>query len=324
MCTAVSEHGNYHLFGRTLDIECSYGEMAIVAPRNFRFDFLHEKALSAHHAIMGIGCIRDGIPLYYDAINESGLAIAGLNFPSNAVYHNKKGDKHNIASFELIPWLLCQCDTLSSAIELLNETNITSDTFSSELPATPLHWLIADKERSVTVESVSSGTKVYENPFGILTNNPPFSYHVTNVTNFMHLDSNPPKNNLCPNIKLTPYSRGMGAIGLPGDFSSASRFVKALYVKNNTQEAKSAISRFFHVLESVSVPCGCAKAEDGKNVLTVYASCANVSTFTYYFTTYNCRRIQAVSVRSECLNATELFKFSIKNEEDILYLDSYS
>ena len=213
---------------------------------------------------------------------------------------------------------------ISSACRFIQSAYFFGSCSFIQLPLSPLHWMISDKERSIVVESLRDGMKIYDNPFDVLTNNPPFSYHVTNVTNFMHLDSNPPKNNLCPNIKLTPYSRGMGAIGLPGDFSSASRFVKALYVKNNTQEAKSAISRFFHVLESVSVPCGCAKAEDGKNVLTVYASCANVSTFTYYFTTYNCRRIQAVSVRSECLNATELFKFSIKNEEDILYLDSYS
>ena len=322
MCTAVSDHGRHHLFGRTLDIECSYGEIAIVTPRNFRFDFLHENAIPVHYAIMGIGCVRNDLPLYYDAINEAGLAIAGLNFPGNAVYHEKKANKHNIASFELIPWILCQCDTLSSAIQLLLKTNLTADSFSSELPSTPLHWLIADKERSVTLESVSSGMKVYENPFGILTNNPPFLFHATNITNFMHLSSNFQKNNLCPDVKIEPYSRGMGAIGLPGDFSSSSRFVKALYVKSNTQEAESDIGRFFHILQSVSVPYGCVKSENGKNVLTVYSSCANASTFTYYFTTYKCHRIQAVSVQRDLLNETKLFKYSMRDEEDILYLDS--
>lgn len=324
MCTAVSDHGCCHLFGRTLDIECSYGEVATVTPRNFRLDFLHEKSVLTHPAIMGIACIRHDVPLYYDAINETGLAVAGLNFPSNAVYHAPKCGMHNVASFELIPWILSQCETLPKAIKLLQSTNITGDCVSAEMPATPLHWIIADKTGAVTVESVASGLAIYENPFGVLTNNPTFPYHQTNIANFMHLDSRPSQNNLCPKLEITSYSRGMGALGLPGDFSSSSRFVRAVFAKNHTACAnteRSAVGRFFHVMDSVCVPSGCVKTDEDKDVRTVYTSCANTDTFTYYFTTYSNRRIRAVHVRDARLDTRELLSFPLQDDEDILYLE---
>lgn len=323
MCTAISDNGYCHLFGRTLDIECSYGEVAVVTPRNFRFDFLHERSVRTHPAITGIACIRHNVPLYYDAINEAGLAVAGLNFPGNAVYHAPKAAMHNVASFELIPWILCQCDTLTAAIELLQSTNITSDCFSAEMPVTPLHWIVADKTGAVTVESVSGGLKIYENPFGVLTNNPPFPYHQISISNFMHLDSCPAKNNLCPSLDLAPYSRGMGAMGMPGDHSSPSRFVRAVFAKNHTAPASTeqdAVSRFFHMMDTVSVPCGCVKTGENKSVLTVYTSCASTGTFTYYFATYHNRRTRAVCVQDQRLDTRELLSFSMHDSEDTLYL----
>ena len=323
MCTAISDNGCCHLFGRTLDIECSYGEMAVVTPRNFRLAFLHEGAVARHLSIMGIACIRQNVPLYYDAVNEAGLAAAGLNFPSNAVYRAPEEGVHNVASFELIPWVLSQCETLEAAIKLLKKTNITSDCFSPDMPATPLHWLIADKSGAVTVESVAGGLKIYENSFGVLTNNPPFPYHQTSIANFMHLDSRPAQNNLCPSLDLAPYSRGMGAMGLPGDLSSPSRFVRAVFAKNHTAPAsveQDAVSRFFHLMDTVSVPCGCVKTQEGKSVLTVYTSCASTGTFTYYFTTYRNRRIRAVCPNDAQREASDLLLFSMQDSEDMLYL----
>jgi choloylglycine hydrolase len=272
---------------------------------------------------MGIACIRQNVPLYYDAINEAGLAVAGLNFPGNAVYHAPKAAIHNVASFELIPWILCQCETLEAAIELLQHTNITRDCFSAEMPATPLHWLIADKSGSVTVETVAEGLKIYENPFGVLTNNPPFPYHQINIANFMHLDSRAAQNNLCPSLDLAPYSRGMGAMGLPGDHSSPSRLVRAVFAKNHTAPAsteRDAVSRFFHMMDTVSVPCGCVKTEQGKSVLTVYTSCASTDTFAYYFTPYRNRRIRAVCPNDAQREASDLLLFSMQGSEDMLYL----
>ncbi|MBQ8174918.1 MAG: choloylglycine hydrolase [Clostridia bacterium] len=323
MCTAISLCDPSHLFGRTLDLEYSYGEEVIIMPKWFCLEFIHEKSIFKHHAIIGIGIVSDGAPLYYDAMNEKGLTIAGLNFPQNAVYHSPKSDRYNVASFELIPWLLSRCETVGDARQLLAHTNITPDHFSSTLQSTPLHWLITDKREAITLESTAEGLIVYDNPFGVMTNNPPFPYHTTFLADHAHLSSRTPKNHLCPDIPMKRYSRGMGGIGLPGDFSSFSRFVRAVFLKNHTTPAPEKvgeIDRFFHIMDAVSIPRGCVKSEDGKDVLTVYAACADTTEGTYYFTTHENHRISAVRLADAPLDSSALFTVPLAHNEDICVL----
>ena len=235
MCTAVTYQTKDHYFGRTLDLEYSYQETVTVTPRNFPFHFRNGKTLSSHGAIIGMATVMDGYPLYYEAANEWGLAVAGLNFPENAHYFPADPEKINIAPFELIPWLLGQCKTLSEVRRCLSEINLWKENFADQLPLSPLHWMISDKDASITVECVKSGLKIYENPVGVLTNNPCFDYHMIHLTEFINLTCYSPENRF-GQVELRPYCKGMGAIGLPGDLSSASRFVRAAYVKLNSAE----------------------------------------------------------------------------------------
>lgn len=323
MCTAIYENQSRPLFGRTLDLEYSYGESVAVTPHRFPLEFIYEPRNIAHLAIVGTAHVSGGYPLYYDAVNESGLAAAGLNFPDNAVYLPRREGFYNIASFELIPWLLSRCENLSEAVRLLCHTNITADAFSPSLPPTPLHWLIADRGGAVTLEATSRGIQIYDNPVGVLTNNPPFEYHLTNLANYMGADSLPPQNTLCPSLKITPYSRGMGGLGLPGDFSSTSRFVRAVFAKSHTAHAQNDtdnIGRFFHIMDTVTQPQGCALTEDGAPIYTVYTSCADLLCGNYYFTTYGCRQIRAISLGSLALDGDSLICYPMERGENIDYL----
>ena len=320
MCTALFESHIRPLFGRTLDLECSFGESVVVTPRGFFLPFRHEPPRASSLAIIGIAREEQGFPLYYDAVNEAGLAIAALNFPTNAVYGAPRPTCHNVASFELIPWLLSQCKTLSEAIQRLKSTVIVSDSFSDAFGATPLHWMLADASGAVTVETTEQGLRLYDNPFGVLTNNPPFPYHTAHLTEFLALDSAFPANRICSDIALSPYSRGMGAMGLPGDYSSASRFVRAVFAKSHTDHGatpQEEISRFFHVMDTVSVPLGCVRTDGGKSVSTVYTSCADLSTAAYYVTTYRSRRIRAFPLSPKALSSQTLLSFPIDGAEDI-------
>ena len=323
MCTAISDICHHHLFGRTLDLELSYRESVIITPRVFPLRFRHLDTLREHHAMIGTALLSAGAPLYYDAINEKGLAIAALNFPVSAVYHPHRRDRENAASFEIIPLILAKCDSVSDAVKLLTNVNITPDSFSDALPASPLHWLIADKSSAVTVESVSDGLKIYENPFGVMTNEPPFPYHTANIANYMPLCPSVPENRIFPAANISPYSRGMGAIGLPGDFSSTSRFVRAVFATAHTlcEGEDNCISRFFHVMDTVSQPCGCALAQDGRPVRTVYTSCADTDRGVYYFTTYGCRRIRAVTLSHADLDSSALTVIPMDSEESIKHLN---
>ena len=320
MCTAIRDRD---LFGRTLDLECSYGETVTVTPRAYPLRFLLEPPMEQHFAMIGMAHVEDGVPLYYDAVSEAGLAIAALNFPISAAYLPPRAGAHNVASFELIPWLLGQCRTLSDAITLLRDTNIIPDRFRDHLPASPLHWMIADRHSAAVIEPMPDGLIIHDNPFGVLANEPPFPYHATRVADFSHVRAEPPENHLCPTVTLPLYSRGMGGIGLPGDFSSSSRFIRALFAKTHTvhKTPPEEISRFFHVMDTVSQPSGTAVTDHGVPIATVYTSCADLSTASYYFTTYACRRIRAVYLHAEDAVGDRLLTYPIDGGEDIAWLN---
>ncbi len=313
MCTAI--HLNKY-FGRNLDLEISYGEQVIVTPRNFPFAFRQVPPLHSHHAITGIGIVVDNYPLYFDAMNEAGLAMAGLNFPDNAHYMPLCQGADNIAPFELIPYILGKCSTVSDAKKLLTRINLAEIHFSRDFPLSPLHWMIADKEQSIVIEPVKNALKIYENPVGVLTNNPTFDYHLTNLSNYMNVTHKEPENRFCDKLSLVPYSRGMGGIGIPGDLSSASRFVRAAFTLLNSNDA--SLSQFFHILTSVEQQKGCVRVGD-KFEYTLYSSCCDLNKGIYYYTTYENRRITAVNIHNADLNGTNLTTYPLIMKEDIFY-----
>jgi len=319
MCTAITFKPNDHYFGRNLDLEYSLNESVIIAPRNFPFSYQCEKPMLTHLGIIGIGIISDNYPLYYDATNEAGLSVAGLNFPENAIYFDPKPLVQNITPFEFIPWILGQCKTVSEARALLNNTAIVNIPFSQEYPLTPLHWIIADRNESITVESVANGLMVYDNPVGILANNPPFEYHLQHLCQYLNLTSEEATNRFSKELNLSPYSRGMGAIGLPGDLSSSSRFVKAAFTKLNSvyDDSESAnVSQFFHILSSVAQTKGCVRVGD-KYERTVYSSCCNTDKGLYYYTTYENSQVSCVDLHNEDLDADILTSYPMIRELQI-------
>uniref|UniRef100_UPI004055C2F1 choloylglycine hydrolase n=1 Tax=Acetatifactor sp. TaxID=1872090 RepID=UPI004055C2F1 len=314
MCTAITYKTKDHYFGRNLDLEHFYQETITIMPRNFPFCFRKVKAPETFYAMIGMATVIDGYPLFYEATNEKGLSMAGLNFPDNADYKPQLEGKDNVTPFELIPWILGQCATVDDARRLLERMNLVKINFSEELPLSPLHWMIADREEAIVVESVKEGLKVYPNPVGVLTNNPTFDYHMMNLNNYMNLTTETPQNRFSEKVELTSYSRGMGAMGLPGDLSSVSRFVKAAFTRLNSVSGDSeseSISQFFHILSSVAQQRGCVHLGDGKYELTIYSSCCNTDKGIYYYTTYENSQINGVDMHRENLDGTELIRYPL-------------
>lgn len=322
MCTAITYKTKDFYFGRTLDYEYSYKEEITITPRNYKFNFKNESIITNHYAIIGMAYVAENYPLYYDAINEKGLGMAGLNFVGNAYYNESIQGKDNIAQFEFIPWILSQCSTANEARKLIQKINILNIPFSSQLPLAKLHWLISDENESITVETVKEGIKIYNNPVGVLTNNPPFDKQLFALNNYINLSNESPKNKFADGLELQQYSRGMGAIGLPGDLSSQSRFVRASFVKMNSVSGESeneSVSQFFHILNSVEQQRGCCKLDDGKYEITIYTSCCNATKGIYYYTTYDNHQINAVDMNREDLDGEEIIRYSLIKGEPINY-----
>lgn len=311
MCTAISYKNKDTYFGRNLDLERGYGECVVIMPRKFEFPMRCMESMKEHYAMIGMATVIGGTPLYFEATNEKGLSMAGLNFPGNAVYFEPVKGKENVTPFEFIPWILGKCTCIEEVKELLSNLNLANINFSEQLPLSPLHWMISDREKSIVVESVKEGLKVYDNPFEILTNNPGFEYHQINVSNYMGLNVGPAVTKFQENIPMNNYSLGMGALGLPGDFSSASRFVRAFFVKENSvaeENETSSVNQFFHILNSVAMPKGCVWTPNGYEY-TRYSSCCNVDRGIYYYKTYDAFEIVSVNLHEVDLERSELYQF---------------
>ncbi len=320
MCTAATYKTKDFYFGRNLDYDFSYGDEVTITPRNFELKFREEKSIKNHYAMIGMAHVAEDCPLYYDAVNEKGLGMAGLNFVDNAVYRKSADDKNNITHFEFITWILSQCATVREAKNLVERINILNTPFNDELPLAQLHWIISDRDASVTVESVEAGIRIYENPVGILTNNPPFDMQMFALNNYMNVSAKPPEKKFSKALNLKEYSRGMGALGLPGDLSSQSRFVRAAFVKMNSVSGDSeqeSVSQLFHILHSVDQQRGCCDLGNGQYEITIYTSCCNADKGIYYYTAYNNHQITAVDIHKENLNGDKLIRYPLIKEEQI-------
>lgn len=320
MCTAITYKTKDFYFGRTMDYEHSYGESVVVTPRNFPLPFREIGTLQTHYAIIGMALVAEGYPLYFDGVNEKGLGMAALNFVDNAIYQKSVPGWDNVASFEFVPWILGKCATVKDARDLLKNMNLTDHAFSKELQPAQLHWLIGDRNEAITVEATQEGLQIHDNPVGVLTNNPPFDQQMIRLNDYMHLSPREPENHFSDRISLETYSRGMGAMGLPGDLSSQSRFVRASFMKMNSlsgQGEAESVNQFFHILGSVEQVRGCCEVEPGEYEITQYTSCCNADRGIYYYTTYGNRQITGVDMRRENLAGRDLIVYPLARGERI-------
>lgn len=324
MCTCITYQSKDFYFGRNLDLEYTFGEKVVITPRNYEISFKKLSPMKEHYAMIGMASVNREYPLYAEAVNEKGLGMAGLNFPGNAVYHKEMPDRKNVAPYELILWVLGQCSSVKEAVQLLDGVNLLKEPFVQGLPLAPLHWMIADKESCIVLEGIEDGVHIYDNPYGVLTNNPPFPYYNIHLSNYRNLSGKVPENRFCPDLDLPVYGQGLGAVGLPGDFSPVSRFVKAAFLKWNSSAQGSEMedmAQFFHILDAVAMVKGAVTTAEGKADITTYSCCINASRGIYYFKTYENNQIRAVDLNREDLETEELMVFDLMNEQKVNLLN---
>lgn len=323
MCTSIAMKTQDFYFGRTMDFEYNFNESVVFTPRNYPLPFRRTDILDKHYAILGMATVVEGYPLYADAVNEAGLCIAGLNFPDTAYYPSSEdSNSKNISPFELIFWILGKCASVTEAKALLATTHLVSIPFSESLPLAPLHWHLADKESSIVLESTKKGMEIYDNPVGVLTNNPGFNFQTTNLCQYMNLVSNSPKNCFSSISSLVPFGQGLGCVGLPGDYSPASRFVKAAYLCLNSiceKDEMGSISQFFHILDSVSMPRGCVVTPENLYDITTYSCCMNATKGIYYYKTYSNSQLTAVDMHRENLDSELLRTYPLTVSQQIAW-----
>ena len=264
MCTVVSARGKHRYTGRTLDLEYSYNECVTVTPRQYPFVFTNGDAIRSHTALVGMAAVSEGVPLYFDAMNEQGLCMAGLHFPTHCYFPPPQGTGDEVAPFELIPRVLTACQTVAQVREWLSHIRLVDRPFSDTMLGTPLHWMVSDGTECVVIEPTKEGLLISDNTVGVMTNSPPFAMQMANLCQYRHLSATGSKGNLA---NLPPYSKGQGAFGLPGDLTSMSRFVRAVFTRENARfsaRVSENIEQMFHLMDTVLQVRGCTAPPTGR------------------------------------------------------------
>ncbi len=323
MCTCIACRHPGLFFGRNMDLDYAFGQRVMITPRGY---LLHGKTEDwrTRYAMIGIGAAEAGWPLYAEAVNEKGLCMAGLNFPGNAVYGASAAGLRNLAPYELISFVLGQCGTVSQARRVLADVNLISAPFRQDLPLPTLHWMLADGSGCLVLEPLAGGLQIYENPIEVLANNPPFPYHLENLKNYRNLTADYPPSRFSAGLPLEACGVGLGGLGLPGDASSASRFVRAAFLRWNQdcpQEPAAAVSQVFHILDAVAMVRGSVRTADGNWDMTTYACCMDAERGIYYYKTYENSRLQAVSLGKENLDGTELVCYELENTQQVHWVN---
>ena len=325
MCTGVrfTDIDNNLFFGRNLDVPASYGQKVMVTPRNFDIPMKHIDDIKTSKAIIGMGIVSNNYPLYFDAANENGLGVINLNFPTHKINNKIEKDleffyysyelvenKINITSYEFITWILENFDKVEDIknYNLSNKINFIDTPLNEQIGTKPAHWLITDNEQSIVVEPMRDGIKVYDNPVGVVTNDPTFDWHLMNLNQYLGINYNDKEPIIWGNKQLHALGVGSGSLGMPGDWTPASRFVKVAYINNfyPTQDCEEKnVSRLFNTLKSVAMPEGCVN--DG---ISVYSSCYSTKTKTYYYDRHDHFQIFSHTMTDETINAKDITIFN--------------
>lgn len=310
MCTAI-KFKNRFVF-RSFDYERRFGEELLVVPR----ESMRLSKAKNRYAIMGVGVTDCGEPLFFDGVNEWGLCAMALNFPKYCDYgaerssagrieydeRDREMEHTEIPSAKLISYILGLCRSVNEAREMLEKVDITGKTTLGGADATPLHWMISDIRESIVVEPLAEGLSVRDNPSEILTNSPPLDYHLTHLEDFKALSAKNPD-------RSEHYSRGIGALGLPGDFSSQSRFVRAWFLKQNGDvsfDVKEGVRDIFRLTSSLVIPRGCVINDRGESVVTEYTAVIDMESPSYYLTTATDSTVDFYPLSEELINGERI------------------
>ncbi len=290
MCTSIVLRGKNAYFGRNMDIARSFGEHIVLTPRDFLLEFGYGASSARHYAMIGAAIVAGGFPLYADAVNETGLCAAGLDFSGCAQYRQSASPSRiGLRSFEVIPFVLSQCASVAAAKRLLEKCDIVDGGVGDDMPATPLHWHFADRTSSIVAEPLAEGLVISEDDEDVLTNHPPFAEQ----REYAH------------SVLSLPYDERCR--GLPGGFSSQERFARAAFLLKRCAPFcdDAPVASVLSLLGSVSPPYGAVWGDDGELVGTVYASCTDIGARRYY----------TVTRRDGCLRC-----FSLRGNENGAFL----
>ena len=333
MCTAIGWQGRHFMFGRNLDLEYGFHERVTQVARGSLLRFAAMPPARTAYAMLGMAAEEGGFPLFAEAVNECGLCAAGLYFPHSARMRAagdmRKGERaaeekaaaaediqgaegaaaeraaaagRAVAPHEMVAALLARCADTRQARAFLQGAEVVSIPYKN-YPVPALHWLVADRYGCFVAEPAEGGLRLYDDPAGVLANEPPFPFQLHNLHAYRHLTAAEPACGF--GMPLKALYHGTGGVGLPGDATSPSRFVRAAFYRANSRPfaeagegegrgegedeadvAEQDAAQMFHMLSAVEMVKGGVLTEEGRPCYTRYACCIDADAGVYYLKRY--------------------------------------
>ncbi|WP_036258332.1 linear amide C-N hydrolase [Methylocapsa aurea] len=279
----------------------------------------------AKYASVGLNGV--GKPFLFDGLNERGLAAALFYFPTSAEYmpYAAADAGKAMAPWELGSWMLENFASVEEVKSNIGKVVVPAVVYEGWGFAPEVHFIAHDASgKSIVIEYVGGKLNVYDNLLGVITNSPAFDWHMTNLRNYVNFSmTNVPPVKLGP-ITLEPFGQGSGMLGLPGDFTPPSRFVRAVAFSQSILPSKTerdAVLQAFHILNQFDIPKGAARDREKDahgNIpadYTQWTSAADLKAKRYHFRTYDNSQIRMVDLMKMNLDAKDIVKISIKGDE---------
>ncbi len=288
--------------GRTMEFAHNLKSDLIVIPRGYK---LHgtapggKKGLSWTTKYAVCGANFAGEPIVGDGINEKGLSAGVFFFSGYAKYPAFDASRQNrtLMSWDLVNWILTNCASIEEVRKAVGTLQVCGGIFSKWNCELPLHYAIYEPSgKSIVLEYLDGKLNIFDNPVGTITNNPEFPWHLTNLRNFVGLSPYAKPDTTIKSMKLSPLGLGSGMIGLPGDFTPPSRFVRATMLANAAVPGKdgfATVKQAFHVLRSFDIPVGVTRnqgetdADAIKMERTQWTVVSDLKNLRYYYWTEN-------------------------------------
>lgn len=328
-CTGILMQTKNHsaVNGRTVEFGIELDMNLAVIPRNTTFIGKTPSgkgmAYESKYAVVGIYCFEDVVLM--DGMNEKGLVASAFYFSGYAGYSKVTKENQAIAlsPAEFPNWILSQFATIEEVKEAIDSVVIAPTIlkgWGDEPP--PMHYVVYDSTgRSIVIEPLEGTLKVYENELGVMTNSPTFDWHLTNLSNYINLSPFNVEPNRLRNFTVAAFGQGTGMIGLPGDFTPPSRFVRAAFFSATATpvaNSEEAVDQTFHILNQFDIPLGVVREKEGRQThydYTLLTSVKNPETLEYFYRSYGNQAIQYVDLNQFDLNAKSIKKMKIEGSQ---------
>ena len=337
-CTGIrliAEDGTV-VYARTLEFGVDLNSDVLMVPRGYARtgttpDGENGAAWTSRYASIGANGV--GLPYLFDGLNEKGLAVGLFYFPTTAGYvrYQAAEASRTIAPWQVGSWILENFGTVDEVKQNIGKVVVANVVFKQWGFVPPVHVVVHDAAgKSIVIEYVEGKLHVHDNLIGVMTNSPVFDWHMTNLRNYVNFSmvNKPPIE--VGGVKLTALGQGTGMLGMPGDFTPPSRFVRAVAYSTSVLPSKTgaeAVLQAFHILNNFDIPEGAVRAAEkdaNGNIVTdrtIWTSASDLKAKRFYFRTYQNSQIRSVDLMRMPLDAKAITTISMKGPEAIKSLN---